>query len=125
MRFLRAERPGHEVPSHLLLGHCIRLFTAPILAWLELRHLLGVVVRVADQSRKFIVPNPCLIMFAHPALSVAVQDDDDLFECQIPEVAVLQASSAPLAEQFIKWVYAFGLFFARSPFPDASADACG
>jgi len=76
-------------------------FAALIFACLELRHLLGVVVRVADQARKFIVPNPRLVMLTHPALSVTVQNDDDFLEGQRPEITVLQASGAPLAQQFI------------------------
>ena len=81
-------------------------------------------MRVGDQAGQFEVPDPLIIVIAHPALSIAIKDDHDLSESQVPEVLVLQASGAPLAEQIIDRVYGFGLFFARCPFPGSSAEPC-
>ena len=81
-------------------------------------------MRVGDQVCQLEVPDPLIIMITHPALSIAIKDDHDLGEGQVPELLVLQASGAPLAKQIIDGVYVFWLFFARCPFPGSSAEPC-
>jgi hypothetical protein len=82
-------------------------------------------VRVADQRGQFVIARPRVVMCAGPLLCLAFQDDDDLGKAQRPEIRVGQASGAPLAQQVMDGVSYFGLFFARCPFPSASAAALG
>jgi hypothetical protein len=77
--------------------------------------------------RQLVVSHPRLIMLAELAFVRAFKHQHDFRDRQRPEPLVMQASGAPLAQQFIDRVYCFaGAFFAGpAPFPDASAAAFG
>lgn len=117
VRFLRPDRSTDEITPDLSLRQSVGFHLGLVLGRLEAGHLVGFVVRIADEFRQLEVPDPLVIVIPHPALPITVQDDDDLCECQRPEITILQASGAPLAKQILDRVYVFGLFFARSPFP--------